>query len=83
MNKEVYCWGADYYKEVKISKESLKTKKIPKRILNSNDEVENFGAGGQFAYCFSKYRDENISNFNEDQLESSNPIRLLSVPDVP
>ena len=65
VNKEVYCWGADYYKEVKISKESLKTKKIPKRILNSNDEVENFSAGGQFAYCFSKYRDENISNFNE------------------
>lgn len=33
----VYCWGPDYHKEVKISKQSFLTKKIPRKLLSEDD----------------------------------------------
>jgi len=38
-NDNVYCWGTDYYKEVKINKQSFLTKKIPRKLLNDDDNV--------------------------------------------
>jgi hypothetical protein len=35
----VYCWGTDYYKEVKINKQSFLTKKIPRKLLTDDDNV--------------------------------------------
>jgi alpha-tubulin suppressor-like RCC1 family protein len=55
----VYCWGAEYFKEIKIAKESLLTKKVPKKVLSSNDQAKCINAGGQFAFCFKKFRETN------------------------
>ena len=39
MKGNVYCWGKDYYKEVKINKQSFLTKKIPRKLLSEDDNV--------------------------------------------
>lgn len=53
----IYCWGNNYHKEVKISPESLLTKKIPKKLLNHTDKVEGFATGGAFAIAYAKWRE--------------------------
>jgi len=50
---DVYCWGADYYKEIKIRPESLLSMKIPKKVLSKADKVKDIQAGGSFSICFS------------------------------
>ena len=52
LNLNIYCWGSEYFKEVKINEHSKRMIKIPRRILDQNDQVKNFSAGGYFAICF-------------------------------
>lgn len=57
MEGNVYCWGNNYNKEIKISPESLLTKKIPKKLLDARDGVEGYAAGGAFAIAYSKWKE--------------------------
>ena len=49
----MFCWGDNYNREVKISPESLITKKIPKKVLDKADKVAGFKTGGAFAVCYA------------------------------
>ena len=62
----VYCWGNSYHKEVKISPESLLTKKIPKKLLKHSDKVEGFAAGGSFAIAYTKWRE--VDSIEDEQV---------------
>ena len=55
----VYCWGTDYYKEVKINKQSFLTKKIPRKLLTDDDNVIQISVGGSFAFAYQKWREYN------------------------
>ena len=46
-----------YFKEVKISKESLRTIKVPKRILKAEDGVVDIAVGGSFAVCRADFQE--------------------------
>ena len=52
----VYCWGSEYFKEVKVNKESKRMHKIPKKILDGEDKIKDIAAGGYYAICHQKYR---------------------------
>jgi len=64
----VYCWGQDYYKEVKLSKESLLTKKVPKKLLSESDKVTALSVGGSHAIAYTKWREQN-QNDKEQEVE--------------
>lgn len=53
---DVYCWGSDYFKEVKVNPESLQTVKIPKKVLSASDKVMDIQVGGSYAICFSNFK---------------------------
>jgi hypothetical protein len=36
-----------------LNKNSLKTLKIPKKVLDGQDNVKDFAVGGSFAFCFT------------------------------
>ena len=52
----IYCWGSEYFKEVKTNKESKRLVKIPRKVLHADDKVKDFAVGGYFAISFQKYR---------------------------
>lgn len=89
----VYCWGADnsttfsnqgYFKEVKISKESLRTIKVPKRILKAEDGVVDIAVGGSFAVCRAEITQDTKSNKQESKQVSrqSSVEKKLSTMDL-
>jgi alpha-tubulin suppressor-like RCC1 family protein len=53
----VYSWGAEYCKEISMSRNSKRTVKVPKKILAKSDNVRFVRAGGYFAYCVGQVQD--------------------------
>lgn len=70
MDGNIYCWGHEYHKDVKISKESLLTKKIPKKVLSSVDKVTDIAMGGSFSIAFAKWREVTVGAEEEEAMEA-------------